>query len=59
MATKCSFCKVDLPGEPAFEVCKNCGLKIWGEKMYEAIRNNMEGAKQKGNLFQGSISDSR
>lgn len=55
MVTKCGFCKAELPGDPAFEVCERCGRGIWGEKMFNAIRDNMNGARSKGDLFQGSV----
>lgn len=57
MSKKCSFCKTELQGEPAFEVCKSCGIKIWGEKMYNAIAQNMEGARDNGDLYQGSVTN--
>ncbi len=56
MVKKCGFCKRALEDSEAFEVCKVCGIGIWGEKMFEAIRNNMNGAQVKGDLFQGSVS---
>mgnify|MGYP001560532913 CR=1 FL=1 len=58
MVKKCSFCKAELQGEPAFEVCKSCGIKIWGERMFNAIAQNMEGARDNGDLYQGSVTES-
>lgn len=55
MVKKCGFCKAQIPDEQAFEVCERCGHQIWGEKMFNAIRNNMNDAKVKGDLFQGSV----
>ncbi|MDO8509189.1 MAG: hypothetical protein Q7S27_05910 [Nanoarchaeota archaeon] len=57
MMKKCSFCKQPLADEPAFEVCKKCGHAIWGEKMFNAIKENMEKAKQVGDLYQGSVTE--
>lgn len=37
------------------DVCVTCGVKVWGEKMFQAIIDNMETAKSKGDLFQGYI----
>lgn len=55
MAKKCGFCKTEIPDQ-AFEVCERCGIGIWGEKMFKTIKDNMEGAKTSGNLYQGSVS---
>ena len=57
MVKKCSFCKQSLEDESAFEVCKKCGHQIWGEKMFQAIKDNMEKAKGVGDLYQGSVTD--
>lgn len=57
MVTKCGFCKTVINEDRAFEVCDRCGHGIWGEKMFNTIKNNMDQAKQKGDLFQGSVSD--
>ncbi len=57
MVKKCGFCKGIIADERAFEVCDNCGLGIWGDRMFKAIRGNMENAKVKGDLFQGSINN--
>ncbi len=56
MVKKCGFCKVEIAEEEAFEVCARCGQGIWGDKMFQTIRANMNGAKSKGNLYQGSVS---
>ena len=57
MAKKCGFCKAGIPDEQAFEVCERCGHGIWGEKMYNAIKGNMQDSQKKGDLFQGSVSE--
>lgn len=56
MVKKCVYCSTELPAEKAVDVCKRCGIGIWGEKMFQAIEDNMEGAKKKGDLYQGSVS---
>lgn len=55
MAKKCGFCKAAIADEQAFEVCDRCGHGIWGEKMFATIRDNMNNAKVKGDLYQGSV----
>jgi hypothetical protein len=57
MVKKCGFCKAGIPEDQAFEVCARCGHGIWGDKMYEAIKNNMQDSQKKGDLFQGSVSE--
>ncbi len=56
MGKKCSFCKSAIAEECVFEVCQNCGYKIWGEKMFKTIVSNMENARDVGDLYQGSVS---
>ncbi|MBM3233637.1 hypothetical protein FJZ19_00920 [Candidatus Pacearchaeota archaeon] len=53
---KCVYCKCEINDERAVDVCDKCGLKVWGERMFKAIIDNMGQAKEKGNLMQGSIS---
>jgi hypothetical protein len=56
MAKRCIYCKVDLSEESVVDVCRRCGIGVWGEKMFNAIVENMEGAKKSGDLYQGSVS---
>lgn len=39
------------------DVCRSCGHKVWGEKMFKAIEDNMRKAKDAGDLYQGSVTD--
>jgi len=55
MASKCMYCKTALPEGTVVDVCDRCGVGVWGEKMFNAIRKNMEDAREDGNLYQGSI----
>ncbi|MEK6848235.1 MAG: hypothetical protein AABX65_01235 [Nanoarchaeota archaeon] len=56
---KCVYCQALISEEQAVDVCGSCGVKVWGEKMFQAIKDNMDGAKRKGDLFQGFIGDSK
>jgi hypothetical protein len=58
MAKKCIYCKVEIDQNSVVDVCDRCGIGVWGEKMFRAIKQNMQGAKEAGNLEQGSISTS-
>jgi hypothetical protein len=57
MVKKCVYCSKELAEESVVDVCVACGRGVWGEKMFRAIRENMENARDSGNLHQGSISD--
>lgn len=53
--SKCVYCKCEISDERAVDVCSKCGVKVWGEKMFQAIIDNMGNAKIKGDLHQGSV----
>jgi len=54
---RCIYCKQEIDENSVIDFCQRCGIGVWGEKMFKAIVESMEGAKQDGNLFQGSITD--
>jgi hypothetical protein len=49
MTKKCIFCSSELP-HSVIEICRICGEKVWGEKMFNTIIKNMEEARDKGDL---------
>ncbi len=53
---KCVYCNVEIYDERAVDVCNNCGVGVWGERMFRAIIQNMQDAREKGDLHQGSVS---
>jgi len=53
IVAKCTYCKCALPDGTALEVCEPCGIKVWGPKMFRAIKANMEEADSRGDLDQG------
>src|SRR3989344_2442211 len=53
---KCIYCKIQLDESSVIDVCRSCGLQVWGKNMFNAIVQNMESARDDGNLFQGSVS---
>src|SRR3989338_2369947 len=53
--TKCVYCKTQISESSVVDVCRRCGLGVWGEKMFNAIIQNMEGARESGDLYQGSV----
>ncbi len=55
MVNRCVYCKSDIADGRAVDVCTPCGHKIWGEKMFKAIVDNMGHARDTGDLYQGSV----
>ena len=53
MVKKCIYCKCELPEESVIDFCDRCGTGVWGPKMLKAIKDSMEQASAKGDLFQG------
>ena len=55
MAKKCIYCKTDIAQESVVDFCERCGIKVWGPKMFNAIKDSMEKSRDNGDLFQGSV----
>lgn len=53
---KCVYCKGNIEDERAVDVCDDCGTKVWGPKMFQAIKNSMGESRQRGDLNQGMVS---
>ena len=58
MAKHCIYCKSSIDDNTVVDVCRRCGVGVWGEKMFQAIIDNMEGHRDSGDLFQGSVTES-
>jgi len=50
---KCMYCKADIPEENIIDFCEKCGISVFGSKMFETIKDNMEKAQARGDLYQG------
>jgi len=50
MTKKCIYCGADIPKDTVVDFCSECGKQVWGEKMFNAIIQNMEEARKKGDL---------
>jgi hypothetical protein len=55
MAKKCVYCRNDIADNRAVDVCDRCGVGVWGYKMFKAIIEGMDNAREKGDLMQGSV----
>ena len=50
---KCIYCKTDIEEESVIDFCERCGKGVFGERMFNAIIQNMEEARERGDLDQG------
>lgn len=55
MAKKCIYCKIDVDDDSVIDFCRRCGVGVWGEKMFNAILENMEGARANGTLCNSDL----
>ena len=51
MAKNCIYCKIEVDQNSVVDVCYRCGHAVWGEKMFKAIIENMEGARKSRLLY--------
>ena len=47
---KCIYCSSEIVDQRVMEVCDKCGVGVWGQKMFKTILNNMDDARQKGDI---------
>jgi len=48
---KCIYCKAEVNDDSVIDFCENCGVKVWGQKMFNAIVKNMEDARDNDDLM--------
>ena len=47
---QCLYCEKEISDDCVIDFCEICGIGVWGEKMFNAIVQNMEDAREKGDL---------
>jgi len=58
MSKKCIYCGSEVSEESVIDFCERCGKGVWGEKMFNAIVQNMEEARERGDLCNpGELTD--
>jgi hypothetical protein len=50
MPKKCVYCSCEIPDESVIDFCEGCGVGVWGKKMFDTIVENMERARDNGDL---------
>ena len=55
MSGKCVYCKIVLNDGRAIDVCDNCGIQVWGTKMFCAIKSEAACSRERGDLEQGNV----
>lgn len=53
---RCLYCGIEVSEESVIDFCYRCGESVFGEKMLKTIIENMNKAKERGDINQGIIS---
>ncbi len=54
---KCVYCGCEITDDRAVDICDKCGIQVFSENMFNAIKKNMADAKIRGDLNQGLVSN--
>ncbi|MAH49356.1 hypothetical protein CMI37_26265 [Candidatus Pacearchaeota archaeon] len=57
MVKRCIYCSGEISDVDSIDVCRRCGIGVWGEKMFNAIVAGMNTEKEKGNLELGRVGE--
>ena len=52
---KCIYCDAEISEESVIDFCDVCGKKVWGEKMFNTIVDNMNNARNNGDLCHNRV----
>lgn len=52
---KCIYCNQAISDDSVIDFCNNCGIGVWGEKMFQTILQNMEDARADGTLCNSNL----
>jgi len=47
---KCIYCRAEVLDSCVIDFCEKCGINVFGRKMFDAIVQNMEEARENGDL---------
>lgn len=50
MTKKCIYCGTGIDDSCVIDFCEKCGKDVWGDKMFRTIVQNMENARENGDL---------
>ena len=48
---KCIYCKAEVNDDSVIDFCQKCGVRVWGQKMFDTIVHNMETARENDDLM--------
>ena len=48
--SKCVYCNAEISDDRSMEICDRCGVMVWGQKMWAAIRKTTDNARDNGDL---------
>jgi len=57
MSKKCIYCGAEIDDKSVIDFCEKCGKSVWGEKMFNAIVENMNNAKENGDLYHNRVDE--
>jgi len=57
MVKKCMYCDVEISEESVIDFCEKCGKEVWGDKMFNTIVDNMNNAKDNGDLCHNRVDE--
>ena len=47
---RCIYCGFEISDGRSMEICDKCGINVWGEKMFNAIKQTTDEARDNNDL---------